>query len=162
MIFCYLMIRWNFFPRYTESIRIYNYYLLIFNLLPIYPLDGGKLINLLVSNIYPYKKSLFLTIYFSYIFTILLLVYFITKTNKLNLVLLFILLMIKIIEEDRKKNYIFEKFLLERYLKKINYHKIKKIRHIDEFMRNKRHILYKNGQYYSEREILRRKFEKRG
>lgn len=161
ILFFVFLIRGNYLSNDHELIRVYHYYLLIFNLLPIYPLDGGKLINLLTSIIYPFKKSLFYTIYLSYLITILLFSYLIVQAFTLNILLLFILVIIKIVEEDKKKNYIIKRFLLERYTKKFNFKKIKEVKHIDEFMRNKRHIILNNGHYYTEREVLRTKFEKK-
>jgi len=48
-------------------LKNYNYAILFFNLLPIYPLDGGRLFNMLFSLVFPYKKSLYLSIYLSMI-----------------------------------------------------------------------------------------------
>ena len=45
----YLFLR-NTFP----FIRIYHYTLLVFNLLPIYPLDGGKILNILCGYHFNY------------------------------------------------------------------------------------------------------------
>ena len=44
------------FRNYT-IFKTYNYTLLIFNLLPIYPLDGGRILNIIINSIMPYKKG---------------------------------------------------------------------------------------------------------
>ena len=54
-------------PRYHQYIIIYHYGILIFNLLPIYPLDGGKFVQLILSIFIPYKRSLNIAIKISYI-----------------------------------------------------------------------------------------------
>ena len=73
----------NLFESDKELILIYHLSLLVFNLLPIYPLDGGKLLNLLFNKILPYKYSFKLTIKISYI---LVLIIFLLQTNiKLNI-----------------------------------------------------------------------------
>ena len=35
----------------------YHYSLLLFNLLPIYPLDGGRILNILMNYLLPFKKG---------------------------------------------------------------------------------------------------------
>jgi len=47
--------------------------LLLFNLLPIYPLDGGKLFLLVMSSFCPYYRSLKITFYSSFFFYFILL-----------------------------------------------------------------------------------------
>ena len=49
----------------------YHYSILFFNLLPIHPLDGSKLINLIISKFFPYKLTLKLTIIISIITAII-------------------------------------------------------------------------------------------
>jgi len=56
-------------------LKNYNYAILFFNLLPIYPLDGGRLFNMLFSLVFPYKKSLYLSIYLSMIIFVFLFIY---------------------------------------------------------------------------------------
>ena len=57
-------------PEYQSLIEFYNYQILFFNLLPIYPLDGGKILNIIVSSKVPYKLSLRYSIFISYILLI--------------------------------------------------------------------------------------------
>ena len=40
-----------------EDIFVFNFILLAFNLLPIYPLDGGRILNIILAFLMPYKKS---------------------------------------------------------------------------------------------------------
>ena len=44
----------------------YSRWILYFNMLPIYPLDGGKLINLILCRFISYYKAFQITIYTSY------------------------------------------------------------------------------------------------
>ena len=60
---------------------MYNQSIILFNILPIHPLDGSKIINLLLSTIIPYKKTLKINIFIS-IITILIL--FITNYYEFN------------------------------------------------------------------------------
>lgn len=45
----------------------YNLIILLFNLLPIWPLDGGKLMQVLLSVIFPYRKAIRFSFYISVI-----------------------------------------------------------------------------------------------
>lgn len=51
-----------------EQIHYYNLVILLFNLLPIYPLDGGKIVLLLQSSIRPYYTALKSTYLLSILF----------------------------------------------------------------------------------------------
>jgi len=77
----------------------YNIIILIFNLLPIYPLDGGRLLNIIFNITFPYKMGINLSLIISVIFISI--VFFFT--NSLIFFLVLILLLLKIIEEYNKK-----------------------------------------------------------
>lgn len=97
--------------------------ILIFNILPIYPLDGSKIINVLINIITNFKTSYFLTLLSSFIIIILLMC--LSVINKsLILVLSFIPLLINLIDLIIDKDKIFIKFLLERYLYNFKFKKI--------------------------------------
>jgi len=114
-MFFYLIIVNNLHGVYKEMFQIYNYFILSFNLLPIYPLDGGKLLNIIMYSFLPYLTSNYSTYLISTIISLLVLIYFvITKSIFMIIVLIFII--IKLISEYLDINYNFNKFLLERYL----------------------------------------------
>ena len=93
-------------PNKKEIINIYHYSILSFNLLPIYPLDGGRLLNLLFNKFISYKNSLKLVINLSYIVLVIIFIF----TNKdINLITMSILLIILITKEKNKINYIYNK-----------------------------------------------------
>lgn len=142
-----------------KLITIYHYSILLFNLLPIYPLDGGKLLNLFLSLFTSYKKSLILSISISMIITILILVYGLINDIRSNIII-FIFLIYKIIIEYKQINYIYEKFLLERYLKNYNFKKGIIVNNINKLRRGKRHLIKIDGKYYYEKEILEKKYKK--
>ena len=48
--------------------KAYHYTLLSFNLLPIYPLDGGRMLNIILNYLLPFKKGNKITIFISIIF----------------------------------------------------------------------------------------------
>ena len=145
---------------YKEIITIYHYSILLFNLLPIYPLDGGKLLNLFLSLFTSYKKSLILSILLSIISTTIILIFGLLNTIKTNLVIISIFLIYKIIIEYKQINYIYEKFLLERYLKNYSFKKGIIVNNINKLRRGKRHLIKIGDSYYYEREILEKKYKK--
>ena len=137
----------------------YHIGILIFNLLPIYPLDGGKLLNLLFTNIIPYKLSYKITIIISYLMTIIIL--FLNRQLSINMIITYIFLIFLIKKEDNKLKNIYNKFLLERYLYNYNYSKNKIIKKENNFYRTKNNIIKIGNKYYNENEYLNKKYQKK-
>lgn len=139
-----------------EKFILINKYLLIFNLLPISPLDGGKLLNLLCYYFVAYKKSLFLVLFFSLILDISFMVYFLFIKKDILLFILFLLTFKNIIIEilDIKNKY--NKFLLERYLFKYNYKNGKYVNKISDLRRNKSHKIIRDNFIYDEKSYLKK------
>ncbi len=146
-------------PRYQDIIELYHFSILIFNLLPIYPLDGGKLVNLLLSIYLPFKSSLKITIFISYIMIILLVIVNYNNIH-LNLIIMVIFLFYKVNKEYRQIDYLYNRFLLERYLGKYNFKKSRIINNSEKFYRNKRHLIKEDNKYYLEDEYLEKKYKK--
>src|SRR5699024_2361506 len=97
----------------------YNQFIFFFNLIPLWPLDGGKLLLISLSRFFPFQKSYHATILFSIIFCILLIplqFYFLSFQLSSSLLLLFLLL--QILTEWKKRYYTFIRFLLNRYEEK--------------------------------------------
>ena len=147
------------FPENIELIKIYHYGIIFFNLLPIYPLDGGKLIKLLLSEFIPYRNSLIITIIISYI-TIFLYVIITLHNLKLNNLIIIIFLLHKVKTESKNINQMYEKFLLERYLYRHNFKKKKIINSYKKFYKNATHLINENSKYYLEKEYLEKKYKK--
>ena len=135
----------------------YNLTILLFNLLPIYPLDGSKIVNILFNEFISFKRSHILTIITSFI-TLLVVILSIKYNLLLYLILLFIVL--EIIKEINKHNYYFNRFLLERYLYNYEYSKNKIIDNIKKMKKQTKHIFKINNKYFTEREIIRNLFDK--
>ena len=135
----------------------YNLIILLFNLLPIYPLDGSKIVNILFNEFISFKRSHILTINTSFI-TLLVVILSIKYNLLLYLILLFIVL--EIIKEINKHNYYFNRFLLERYLYNNEYSKNKIIDNIKKMKKQTKHIFKINNKYFTEREIIRNLFDK--
>ena len=128
----------------------YNYQLLCFNLLPIYPLDGGRLLNLILCIFFSYKKCLRYSIFISFFVIGICLIY----VESLSFFLVLSFLIVKIIDEKSKINYYYNKFLLERYLKKYTFKKTKIINNVNELYRSCNHLIKYNNRYFYEKDIL--------
>ena len=138
-------------PNYFYT---YNYFILIFNLLPIYPLDGGKLLHLLLCCLISYYHSLKYIFYFSYSVFILMFFYFLFFEKNLIVFLIFSLLGIQILNELKRLNYYFEKFLMERYLKDYNFLKTKQVKTIKNMKRDYYHFFILNCKLTDEKQVL--------
>ena len=139
---------------------MYNNNILIFNLLPIHPLDGSKILNLLLSTILPFNLSNKLNIIISIITLILLITINYYKFNYTTILIVGIIID-NLIKYHKQLKYIFNKFLLERYIYKITYNKTKKISKINQMYKEKYHILKENNTYITEKQALSKKFKEK-
>ena len=71
-----------------------------------------------------------------------------------------IFLIIKVKSEQNKIDIIYEKFLLERYLKNYKFKKSKVINNSNKFYKENSHIIKENSQYFLEKEYLQKKYKK--
>lgn len=98
-----------------EIFAFYNMMILLFNLLPIWPLDGGKLLFLLLAYVFPFKKAHLLTLCFSIFFLFMFaIVSIVVFQIYLNMALILLFLLFSIYTEYRHHYYVFLRFLLER------------------------------------------------
>ena len=137
-----------------------NYFIIVFNLLPIYPLDGSKILNIFFNKITNYKNSLNLTIIISYIFIIILSFIFFRVNKIITFILIFLLLEVNKLYKERKQ--IFNKFLLERHLNDFKFKKKKTINNIDKMKKDYRHLFYIDGNYLTEKYFLKKMFDIKG
>ena len=70
-----------------------------------------------------------------------------------------VLLFFFIGKEQHKIDYIYNKFLLERYLKKYTFKKCKLIQNEKNFYRGKRHLIKEGNSYYLEKDFLEKKYQ---
>lgn len=156
----------------------YNLMVFIFNLFPVWPLDGGKLIFMLFSlkRSFPsaHRSTLLISIISLGIFTLLTLL--IAPTH-LNIWIIIGFLAFSLYHEWKQRRYIFMRFLLERYYgKKSDLHALKPIQAneqdmlidvLEKFQRGCKHpiIIESNGRekgMLDENEVLHAYFaEKR-
>ena len=141
----------NLFTTYNTSI-------LLFNILPIHPLDGSKILNLLLSKIIPFNLANKLNIIVSIITLIIILLVNYYNFNY-TLILTLGIIIYNLIKYYRQLKYILNKFLLERYIYKITYDKTKKINKINHMYKEKYHILKDKNNYITEKQALSNKFK---
>lgn len=100
---------------YTTAIT-YNTVILLFNLLPIWPLDGGKLLFILLSFKLPYRLAFDSVLLLSMILSfILILVHPIFYSFTLSFTCIMVFLFIENRLEWKRRFYVFLRFLLKRY-----------------------------------------------
>lgn len=145
----------SFIPNYFYT---YHYLILIFNLLPIYPLDGGRLLQLVLSLFFSYYYSHKYVLYISYFFYFILCYIFIFLD--FNLMVLFILFLLgyQLYNELKKANYYYQKFLMERYLYDFPFFRVKNIINIKQIKRGYQHYFIKSGICISEKQVLKEYF----
>ena len=147
------------FMGYTDArFTFYHYLLLLFNLMPIIPLDGSKMIGLLAETIFAYKKAKYIEFWISIGLLVILILYTISSKNIiLGIISLFL------IKENwnyyQNIPYQFEKFLLERYLYSFKHLKLCHIKNISQMKRSRNHLFWLNGIWKKEHEILKNYFE---
>lgn len=137
--------------------NIINYFILVFNLIPIYPLDGSKILNVIFNKLTSFKNSLLYTVIISYILIILLSIISIKINKLIVLVLIFLFKESNKLYKDR--NNIFNKFLLERYLNDYKFKREKTIKNVNNMKKDYRHILYIDNKYLTEKSFLKKMFD---
>ena len=157
-ILIYVLYNNSYIREYTFNLyTIYNNKMIFFNLLPIYPLDGSKIINLLLYKIFNYKMSNKLTIIIS-ILTIFILIILNIYTLNYSNIMIYIILVTYIYKFYNQRNYLYNKFLLERYLYNIKHSKLKIITNQNNMYKNKTHIIHSNNKYIKESDYLKKIF----
>ena len=140
-----------------EYFNLINNFIIIFNLLPIYPLDGSKIISVLFNKITSFKNSILLEVIISYM-CIIFLSLFLFNINKI-LFLVLVFLFVEVNKYYKNKDLMFNKFLLERYLKSFKFKKEKIIININQMKKDYRHIFYINKKYMTENSFLGKIFD---
>jgi stage IV sporulation protein FB len=103
-------------PEHFSLFLNFNVMVLLFNLLPIWPLDGGKLVLLLLSYMKPFPVAHRHTLAISLAVAVLFSAYtlWMMPTN-LNVWIIMAFLLFSLYREWKQQRYVFMRFLLERY-----------------------------------------------
>ena len=156
VIFTYLLYNFG-----VQDAVYYSTSILCFNLLPIFPLDGSKLLNVFLNKITSFKRSHALIIMISFLTMLMVIL-----DSDFNLILILILtfLLMRVFSEIKNHESLFNRFLLERYLKNYHFKKIKEIKSLDvrKMKRDYKHLFYDGFWRITEREILKKRFDFKG
>lgn len=139
----------------------YNHTIMLFNMIPIIPLDGSVFFHLVLESFFSFEESL----RFYEVVSVISLVAFIIY-NYVCLVenyFICMVLLVQFILYLKQKKYYIKRFYLERYLGDFPYKQIKNEvgSNYHTLKKNTRHYFYNGKKYETEREILAKVFDKR-
>lgn len=137
----------------------YNFFIMIFNILPIIPLDGNNLFHLLLEKYFSYKKAYYINLYIS----IIVLVIFLLINYIYNIDNYFIItfLVYKLILYIKNYKYLHNRFLLERILYNLDYKSINNnTNNIDDIKKEVYHFFKINNKYINEKDYIKESFYK--
>jgi len=143
---------------YYDLFTLIHYNILIFNLLPIYPLDGGRILQCVSCFLLSYYHSFI----FIYLCSYSLMIIFITvliKYPTINLMIVIIMLSTRLILEQKKIKFYLQKFFLERYLHTYHFKKKKIVSSEKGFKRDYSHLIKKDQKYILEKDYLNEKYK---
>lgn len=142
-----------------DAFVFYNNTIMLFNLLPIIPLDGSNIIELILQKFFSFKKSYNLNILVSTI-CLLIFIYFNHKFLINNYMIIFFLIY-KVIENFKNRRYILKKFFLERMLKKYNFSYIKKEENcnLNNLKKYTYFYFWDNRKWIDEKTLLKKTFK---
>ena len=139
---------------------LYNNQMIFFNMMPIYPLDGSKIFSLIMDKYFPYYRANIITMIVS-LLCIVVIILASVYSNSYSNVMVMGLLFTYLYKFYKNRKYIYNRFLLERYLYKIEYPNIKIISSIGNMFKNKSHIIKFKNTYMEEKELLSNLFNKK-
>lgn len=159
LIFLFINVFSSFFISSTYNlINSYNKIILLFNLLPIIPLDGFKVVNLLFNKFFSFKSSYFISFFVGLIFYFLFTIYIFNM--KMNNTIILIFLGFNILKYIKDYKYIYNRFLLERYLGSFDYKRIiNNSVDIGDLRLESLHFFKNNNKYNHEKNILAKRFD---
>ena len=135
------------YNAYTQALQV-NKYDLFFNLLPLIPLDGGRIIKIIIDNFFTSKKSMIITIVLSNIFLILFMCYTINTPQWLLYVFLIITNISYILTINKK----WKLFLLKRLFLNNKYKE--KIHNYNDIYRNRNNYVIKDHYLLNEKQLI--------
>ena len=150
ILFFYLY-KYSFINTYSYNLFLsINTSLILFNIIPIYPLDGYIILNSLLNLIIPYLKSNIISLIISIITLIIFILY--SYNNKINSIFVISFLLYKLYNYLKEYKYIHNKFILERSMYDIPFNKIIYLNTFNPYFLKLNKYYYFN--YKSEKEVI--------
>lgn len=150
ILFFYLY-KYNLINTYTYNLFLsINTSLILFNIIPIYPLDGYIILNSIFNIYIPYLKSNILSLIISIITLIIFILY--SYNYKINSIFVISFLLCKLYNYLKDYKYIHNKFILERSMYNIPYNKIIYLNTYNPYLLKLNKYYYFN--YKSEKEVI--------
>lgn len=141
--------------RNYEIFKTYHYTLLFFNLMPIYPLDGGKLLNIFINYLMPFKKGNKLVVFVSVIIVLIM----IFSYRNLNFIMMGILLLSELVLYFKRQDFLYNRMLFERYITDFGFKRLKTINNKNNMYKDCRHVIFYKGKYITEKSYLKKRFK---
>lgn len=138
-------------PSFLSYMQNANLSLLLFNALPIYPLDGGRIIRNILELVFPFKQAKKISLLTSIIIFFICIFYF--PFNKSQIFLFLVLFSFQYIILMKEYMQDIHSFYLYRYIQ--GCHKKLKIHHKNDLYKNFYNGIIKNGRIRSEKDVLR-------
>jgi len=99
-----------------DLLLTYNTMILLFNFIPIWPLDGGRVLFILFCARFPYRKAFTRTIITSIICALVLLLFqLIFYSFTLSAILIMLYLIVENVSEWKQRYFVFIRFLFQKY-----------------------------------------------
>lgn len=142
-----------------ELFETYYFAILLFNLLPIVPLDGGLIIRLIASRLASYYSALKISIWVSYIVLITTFIYLYITNFEISFIYSFLLLTYLLFISNKNNEYEFQKFLINR-LDFNNLHPVNLIdNEVHQIKKYKNNYALKSSHIISEKNIIKNYFK---
>ena len=138
---------------FFNLVKEYHYSILLFNLLPIIPLDVSKLVNIILNRLFSFKIS-YVLLYIVSVISIILFIVF--NINNHSYIFLLPFLFYELIFYIKNRDYMFNRFIYEKYLYKNNYKTYIYVDNITKMKRNRKHIFKLNGHFYNEKDGIKK------
>lgn len=161
--FFLLFLKLGYLSSYTYSLFLkYNLSIMLFNLIPIIPLDGYLILDWILNCFFNFKKTFKLSFFISAVMIIIFLIFnYYLKLDNYFIVLLFIF---KMYEYFKNFKYVQKRFLLERYLYNLDFKYEDRFNclNLDYLKKNHHAKFFFDNKWVDERDLLAKMFDNNG
>lgn len=119
---------------YYDIFFKYNLYLILFNLIPLYPLDGFKILNSILELFISFKSSIIISLIINLVFLIIFFVYL--YINRISNYIIIIFLLFSLIKYFKDLKYLIHKFYIERIIYNIKFDGLRSVYDYNKMYKN--------------------------